>query len=445
VASFRDVTDLKVAEANLSQLARYDQLTGLPNRRLCLERLASAAARVRRAGEPDLAVLFLDLDGFKHVNDRLGHAAGDELLVVIADRIRKVLRPTDLVARFGGDEFVVVAEPIAGVAGAEALARRVGDAVRPPVQLGHVVVQVTASTGIALAGPGDTADALLAQADTALYRAKDHGRDRFELYDERMRARARRRIDLEADLRRAIATGGLEVHFQPEVALADGRIAAFEALVRWGHPELGALEPEEFVALAEDTGLIGSLGAAVLGEAFGACARWHRIGHAARVAVNLSGRQLGHPGLVEQLAAAMETAGVEPAWVVFEVTETALQEPGVAALDALRRLRELGCAVALDDFGVGSSTLAALQDLPVDLVKLDRRFLERVPEDAAATAVVRACVQLAHARGLQLIAEGVEREEQRALLADLGCDLVQGYAVGRPMAEVDLVRLVAGG
>lgn len=443
VASFQDVTAEKDAAARLSHLARYDQLTGLPNRALGLERLASAVARIRR-GSPQLAVLFIDLDDFKRVNDTLGHAAGDELLVTVADRLRRAVRPGDTVSRFGGDEFVLIAESINGVLGAEALADRVCAATRPPVQLGHHSVSVTASIGIALAAPGDTPDTLLAQADAALYRAKSSGRSCHALFDASMRARALRRLELEDDLRRAIDLRALHVVYQPYVAIATRRVAGFEALVRWDHPELGALEPAEFVALAEDTGMITALGAVVLEEALDAVTAWHEQGVDVPVGVNVSGRQMDDPRLVDSVVSAVTSRGIDPAWLLLEITESALTEPTPRAVEALDRLRQAGIRLALDDFGTGSSSLAALRSLPVDTVKLDRRFLAGIDTDPAARAVVAAVVQLVRALGLTAVAEGVESASQLEVLAELGCALAQGYHLS-PAVGLDGVAQVAGG
>jgi predicted signal transduction protein with EAL and GGDEF domain len=299
-------------------------------------------------------------------------------------------------------------------------------------------VSVTASVGIAMAAPGETADSLLAQADIALYRAKTRGRARYELFDETMRARALRRVELEADLRRAITLRALRVLYQPQIAIATGAVAGFEALVRWEHPELGALEPQEFVALAEDTGLITPLGAVVLAEALAATRTWHEAGVDVPVAVNLSGRQLDEPGLADAVARAIRDAAIDPSWLTLEITESALTEPSHGAMECLDRLRGLGIRLAMDDFGTGSSSLAALRTLPVHSVKLDRRFQSGIESDPAARAVVAAVLQLVHALGLSAVAEGVESAEQLAALEDLGCELVQGYFLA-PAMEADAV------
>jgi len=438
VVSLHNVTVEKEASDKLTQLARYDQLTGLPNRSLGLERLAGAVARVRRSGTPSLAVLFIDVDGFKRVNDTYGHAAGDELLVALADRLRRAVRPADTVARFGGDEFVLVAENVNGVAGAEGLAERVCMIVQPPVQLGANDVTITISVGITLAGAGETADVLLAQADTALYRAKARGRARYELFDESMRTRANHRLALEGDLRRAIALRALRVFYQPQVNISTGQVTGFEALVRWDHPELGALEPAEFVALAEDTGLITALGEVVLAEALLATRQWHADGIDVPVAVNLSARQLDEPGLADSVAEAMAAVGAAPSWLALEITESALTEPSEAAMTCLRLLRDRGIHLSMDDFGTGSSSLAALRTLPVDSIKLDRRFQQDVESDPAARAVVAAVLQLVRALGLTAVAEGVESVAQLAALGELGCEIAQGYLLGHamPLEEV---------
>jgi diguanylate cyclase (GGDEF)-like protein/PAS domain S-box-containing protein len=443
VVSFHDITTEKETADRFAHLARYDQLTGLPNRSLALERLTSALRRAERGAAGTTAVLFIDLDSFKRVNDTLGHAAGDELLVAVAERLRRAVRPEDVIARFGGDEFVLVAEGLEGVAGARALADRVCASAHPPVRLGAHDVTVSASVGIAIAAPGDTAEGLLAQADIALYRAKALGRSRHELFDETMRSSAVRRLEMEGDLRRAIAARALHVLYQPLIRPATGEVAMFEALVRWDHPALGSLQPDEFVALAEDTGMIAALGEVVLAEALADVRRWHAAGATVPVAVNLSARQLDDPDLVESVRAAVDAAQVDPSWLEIEITENAMEDPTPGALAALRSLRALGVRLSMDDFGIGSSSLAALRTLPVDSVKLDRRFQDGVETDPAARAILQAVLQLVHALGLVAVAEGVESAAQLTILADLGFDLVQGFHLAPAMAAADVPAFVA--
>ncbi|HSL60069.1 MAG TPA: EAL domain-containing protein [Acidimicrobiales bacterium] len=424
----------------LSLAALHDELTGLPNRMVLVDRLTVAMARARRTGR-SAAVLFIDLDRFKQVNDTLGHGAGDELLIEVAHRLRTASREADTVARFGGDEFVVLCEDIGGVADTHQLAGRLLEALRRPLAVRGTSFFVSASIGGAMIdAASDDPERVLRDADTALYRAKEHGRGRYELFDQAARVEAVRRSRVERELHRALDADELRVRYQPIVRLASEAMVGVEALVRWRHPERGLVGPDEFLDVAEETGLIVPIGHHVMASAIGQLGAWHRGGAAdLHLSLNLSPRELLVPGLVDRLAAEMGAAGVDPSRICIEVTEGAVFHDLTHGSRVLHQLRALGVAVAMDDFGTGYSSLTYLRELPVQLVKLDRSFLRSVGEDAAARSIVRAVVELAGAVGVTVLAEGIETDAQRDLLLDLGCELGQGFlwSPAVPAAEID--------
>jgi diguanylate cyclase (GGDEF)-like protein len=430
LAMVSDITERKAAEEALVHQAFHDTLTGLPNRALFLDRLGHALARSARR-PASTAVLFLDLDRFKWVNDSLGHAAGDSLLVAAAERLRQVVRDEDTVARFGGDEFAVLCEDLSDETEAVTVAQRIIAAVASPIALGERHLALTASIGIALAsGPGADPDVLLRDADSAMYRAKERGRDRIELFDDDMRARAMARVETESALRRALEVGELRVHFQPVVDLAGEVVVGVEALVRWQHPERGLVPPLEFIPVAEETGLIVPLGAHVLSEACHTIARWnrrHRDRPALSVSVNLSARQLSSPGLRDVVAATLAESGLPPELLCLEITESVLMEDADASREQLQALKEIGVTLSVDDFGTGYSSLLYLKRFPVDVLKIDRSFVSGLGTSTEDSAIVAGVVQLARALGLQSVAEGVEDPEQVRRLGGLGCDLAQGF------------------
>jgi len=430
----------KRVEARLAHQALHDDLTGLPNRELFLDRLGQAMSRLGRHAS-SVAVLFLDLDRFKAVNDGLGHAAGDELLRCVAVRLESVLRAGDTAARLGGDEFAVLCEDVAGERHAVGVAERVGEALREPFALGGDAVYVRSSVGIALAvdGSEDPAE-LVREADTAMYRAKERGGGVYEVYDDGMRARTVRRRETEVALRHALEHGEMAVRFLPQIDLRTGAVCGAEALVRWDDPERGLVGPGDFIATAEETGLILPIGAWVLEEACRYAQRWPQL----VTAVNLSPRQSAHPDLVDIVAGALERTGADPATILLEIVETAVTSDLEASAATLRRLEALGVRLALDDFGTGPSSLRALQRLPVSDVKVDRSLVARLPGDEQAVALLSAIVSLAHALGLRTAAEGVETEDQAALLRELGCDLAQGFFFHRPLAAEEFEALLAG-
>jgi diguanylate cyclase (GGDEF)-like protein len=419
--------------------AAEDALTGLANRTLFLDRLRA----VTDARSP-LAVLFLDLDDFKLVNDGWGHDTGDQLLCEVADRLRAAVRPGDLVARLGGDEFTVLCEGVAGEREALAIARRLHEALEDPFEIAGQRRHVRASIGCRVVTESvvGAAEALLRDADVAMYQAKEAGRNRIELYSEETRRRILRRLEVEQELRAAVEAGTLAVHYQPQVDLLSGRVAGVEALARWTHPRLGTVTPVEFIAVAEETGLIGPLGAFVLGETCRQLARWRSQGLQLAATVNVSAHQLGDPGFVESVARHLGANGLEPAALCLELTEGALMGAGEQPLHALAALKGLGVYVAIDDFGTGYSSLASLKRLPVEVVKVDRSFVDGLGTDPDDSAIVASVLSLAHAMGLHVIAEGVETPLQAAELVALGCTVAQGF-LWSPAVPAEQVAYVA--
>jgi diguanylate cyclase (GGDEF)-like protein len=412
-----------------------DPLTGLPNRALLLDRIDQALERSRRTGQP-VALLFCDLDRFKHVNDAFGHHVGDEVLRAFAELIGSSLRAGDTLARLGGDEFVVCCEQVEGESEAVALAQRILVRLQVPFRIGASELQVRTSIGVVLSEGRDapSADELLRDADAAMYEAKARGRGRIEVFDDLLSRHVAERRELERSLATALRDGDLRVHLQPEVALGDGRLVGFEALVRWQHPERGLLAPDAFVPLAEESGLISELGGWVLREACSIAMRAPtRLARSLSVSVNVSGRQLVDEGLVDKVRSALEDTGLPPAQLLLEIPESAFLSEGDGVLRALEGLKGLGVRLALDDFGAGFSSLASLKRLPVDVLKIDRRLIDGLEGDAADGAVVSAAVAVAHALGKQASAEGVETHTQHVRLHDLGCDEGQGFLWSKPL------------
>jgi diguanylate cyclase (GGDEF)-like protein/PAS domain S-box-containing protein len=440
VVNAGDVTARKDAEALVRHHALHDPLTALPNRALFLDRLSVALARVHRRSNT-LAVLLLDLDRFQTVNDSLGHAAGDELLAAVADRLRTVLRPGDTASRFTGDEFAILCDDLRRNSDAPLIATRVARSLSAPFLVDGREVFLTASIGIALAGnPPASAETLLRDAGAALHQAKSRGKDRFELFTENLRDLAIERLQTESALRRALGRNELTVHYQPEVDLRDSAVVGYEALVRWEHPERGLLAPADFVPVAEDTGLILPIGVWVLEQACRQAAQWP---DAIRISVNLSARQLTDPSLLEAVTRVLRETALLPDRLCLEITESALMVDAEAAIEAVTALKLLGVRIGIDDFGTGYSSLSYLKRFPVDVLKVDRSFVHGLGVDEQDAALVAGVIHVAQALSLTTVAEGVETDEQRICLRSLGCETAQGYFFGRPTEPPSLPYLLS--
>jgi diguanylate cyclase (GGDEF)-like protein/PAS domain S-box-containing protein len=448
VGSQTDVTERHVAVSRLQHDALHDALTGLPNRVLFLDRLDQALRRARR-NESDAcaAVLFLDLDRFKLVNDSLGHLAGDRLLIAVARRLEAALRPTDTVARLGGDEFTVLLTDVVDACGAILVAERIHHALREPFQLGGRELFVDASIGIALAGTDALPEDVLRDADVAMYRAKAEG-GRHAIFDAAMHDRFRRRLDMDAELRKAIEADLLQVAYQPIVQAATGRIAGFEALCRWPDGQGGFHDPAEFVPVAEETGLIVGVGASVLRQACAQLAAWRELSAGAEltIGVNLARRELSDPGFEALLAGVLADTGLDPAALRLEISERELSVAPEELRDQLGRLLDdHGVRARIDDFGTGASSLQLLHRFPGDAVKIHRTLVSGMSRDAGALEIVKALVGLAHNLRLEVIAEGVESAEQLDYLRVLGCEFAQGFHLAAPLAAADAAALLRDG
>ncbi len=432
----RDITERKAFEHDLAFQATHDSLTGLPNRALLLDRLGQALARSTRGNGRPL-VLFVDLDRFKFVNDSLGHGAGDRLLSKVADRIRQAVRPGDTVARFGGDEFVILAEGIEDVAECDAIAGRLSAALATPFTLSGQEVFVTASIGMRLArSDHENPETLLRDADSAMYKAKDRGRARTEWFDEKTHWRSVDRLAIENSLHRALDRDELILHYQPQHDLTTGRMVGVEGLIRWNHPERGLIGPADFIGLAEETGLIVPIGEWVLREACHQGLQWHRQSQSDEpfvVSVNLSSHQIARPDLADVVARALGATGFPAESLCLEITEGALMQDVATTVRMLHSLKELGVRLSIDDFGTGHASLGHLKQFPVDSLKIDRTFVNGLGVDTDDQVIVAAVIGLAHALGITAIAEGVETPAQLAELRALRCDAAQGYLFSRPV------------
>jgi diguanylate cyclase (GGDEF)-like protein/PAS domain S-box-containing protein len=450
VVTFKDITERKALERQLHQQAFYDSLTGLPNRALFLERLAHATTRANRRGSR-VALLFMDLDNFKVINDSLGHEAGDQLLKAVAERVESYLRAEDTAARLGGDEVTILVEDVASVGEGVQLAERITEVLQPPFTLEDTQeVFTTVSFGIALSGPTHVrAEDLLRHADLAMYRAKHKGKARYEVFESGMHNEALSRLRLENELRRALERREFKVYYQPILPLDGSKITGAEALVRWEHPQRGLLLPEEFLSVAEDTGLIVQIGEGVLREACHQMRAWQQrcpAIPALTVSVNLSPRQLFRPELVAEILAETE---INPGSLQLEITEGMLTSNGVhSASKILSSLKDLSIQLAVDDFGMGYSSLSYLKHFPVDFLKIDRSFIVGLGQDANGASkdaeIVSAMIELTHALGLQAVAEGVETAEQLAQLRNMECDLAQGNYFSEPLPSEALSALIGG-
>ena len=438
VATIEDITERRRADEKIAHLAHYDGLTDLPNRILFRERLEQSLKAIR-PGE-QLAVLYIDIDEFKSVNDALGHPIGDELLKGVAERLRGCLEETDVAARLGGDEFAVIQTAIKDRSETTQLVDEIHSAIRQPLEcMGHLIT-TDASIGIALApGDGVDLDQLLKNADLALYGAKGDGRRTYRFFEAGMDQRARARRSLELELRQAISDGSLETYYQPVVNIEDGKISSCEALLRWRHPERGMISPAEFIPIAEDSGLINQLGLWVLNTACAEAATWPDH---VRVAVNVSPVQFRSQSLALNVAAALAACGLPASRLELEITEAVLIRDDEAALDMLHQLRKLGVRIALDDFGTGYSSLSYLQRFPFDKIKIDRSFIKDIAGPGASSSIVQAVVNIAAASDMTTTAEGVETEQQRNLLYILGCTEMQGYLFSPAIPAAEVRRLL---
>ena len=441
-----DVTERKVAQQRIDYLAHHDALTDLPNRVLFRDRLETAMAQAERDGHL-LAVHLMDLDRFKEVNDNLGHPVGDELLKAVATTLKRLVRATDTVARLGGDEFAVVETGLNDPRGAVVLARKITEALAQPFALGGHVVRTGATIGIAVfPNDGTVAEELLKHADVALYTGKRKGRNTYELFDSQMSAALRARKDLESELQRALEENEFEIHYQPRIEIATGRITGAEALVRWRHPARGLVLPGEFIPVAEDSGLILPLGEWLLREVCTQFSQWKRDGASPpAVAVNLSAVQLRRGGFVDAVRDVLASAGVDPSELEFEIAETMLiQERDSKLVPALELLRDLGVTITVDDFGTGSASFTYLRHLPVSKVKIDRSFIAGIAQSRDDKAIVQAIIRLGRGLDMEVTAEGVETEEQATILKAWDCDQAQGYLFSPPVPADDLAAIIRG-
>ncbi len=448
ILQVQDITERRQAQAGLHHIAFHDSLTGLPNRRRFNDQLSAALALIKTDPKRQFGLMFLDFDRFKLINDSLGHAVGDEFLVAVAKRIRQHVRPHDIVARLGGDEFAILAEDLDSEHYAVTLADRLLDVLRQPFQIAGTEITSSASIGITFSSIGyETPQDMLRDADTAMYKAKAGGKARFALFDSALHTEVAHRMRLEGDLRRALAAGQLAVAYQPLFEMSSGRITGFEALARWNHPELGAISPLTFIAIAEDAGLIVALTDFVLRSACRQLKEW-QLRDAAfaelTVNVNVSANDIAHPGLVARVNAAVVDARLEPQHLTLELTENILMERLEAALPSLVELRRLGIGLSVDDFGTGYSSLRHLSSLPVTSLKIDRAFVADLQRGSKEAAVVRAIVLLGNSLGKTIIAEGIETQEQMEQLCQMGCLMGQGFHLSRPLAPELVDKLLDG-
>lgn len=443
-----DITARKEAEDQITHQAFHDTLTNLPNRALLLNRFEQALARSARTGDA-IGLLFVDLDNFKVINDSLGHDVGDTLLQTVAERLNACTRPGDTVARLGGDEFVILLEELSGAVEAEAVAERATKAIHLPLRLGERDVFPSASIGLTVTVLGDarTAGDLLRDADTAMYQAKLQGKGNYVLFDLSMNTRVQERLELETDMQQAIENGEFVVYYQPIMDMQSGQLAGVEALVRWMHPTRGMIAPVKFIPIAEETGLIVPLGKWVLWQACLKAKRWQTDYPDARnlvMSVNLSIRQMMEKDIVAQVAAILEETGLAPEYLKLEITESMMLHDADATIATMTALQGLGIRLAIDDFGTGYSSMSYLSQLPLNTLKIDRSFINRIGVSAGDEAIVRTIISLARTLRLSITCEGIETQEQFAYLQELGCDMGQGYLMHKPLPAAQIESLLAG-
>ncbi|MFN3397714.1 MAG: putative bifunctional diguanylate cyclase/phosphodiesterase, partial [Sulfurimicrobium sp.] len=442
IGIFSDITEHKKAEEDILRLAHFDALTGLPNRVLLNDRVSHALSIAQRSEKP-MAVLFLDLDHFKNINDTLGHHVGDELLVEIAKRLQSLVREEDTVSRLGGDEFVLLL-PTSDVAGAAHVAEKLLETVAQRYEHEQHELVITASIGIAMyPEDGEDFESLAKNADMAMYRAKQDGRNRYRFFTPEMQARSARNLQLENALRRALERGQLQLHYQPQVAMGDGRVIGVEALLRWTHPELGSVSPAEFIPIAEDSGQIAAIGEWVLRTAVRQMRAWMDSGIAPMiVAVNLSAVQFRQPSLPELVTRIVDEANLPPQYLELELTEGVAMDDPLAAIAVMNDLHRRGIRMSIDDFGTGYSSLSYLKRFKIYKLKIDQSFVRNLSENPEDKAIINAVISLAKSLGLQTIAEGVETEAQLAFLREQGCHEIQGYYYSKPLPAEQLETFV---
>jgi diguanylate cyclase (GGDEF)-like protein/PAS domain S-box-containing protein len=440
-----DITARKEAEDRLLRDALQDGLTGLPNRLLFTDRLERSLTRIERDQFHKFAVLFLDIDRFKGINDSLGHGVGDQLLMAFAGRLMACLRPSDTVARLGGDEFTVLLEDPYEPDDAAGVASRILDALKKPFNLGSQEVFVTVSIGIALSATGySRPQDVLRDADTAMYRAKASGKARYQVFDSDMHLGAVKLLQIENDLRRAIDRAEFELYYQPIVGIENCAVRGFEALIRWRHPERGLVSPADFIPVAEETGMIVPIGRWVLQEACRQAAVWQTTfpDQPMYMSVNISGRQFSQPDLIDQVTSALRQSKLKPANLILEITESVVMQNPEVTITMLRRLKDLGIQLNIDDFGTGYSSLSYLQRFPVDTIKIDRSFVTQMSESTENAEIVRTIVALAHNLNMKVTAEGIETPEQLAKLQELHCENGQGYLLSRPLSAAAATEML---
>jgi diguanylate cyclase (GGDEF)-like protein len=442
----KHVRSLEEAKEHFRHAAFHDALTQLPNRAMFTELLAAEIETSKYRRDRQFAVLFLDLDRFKTINDSLGHTYGDLLLVTLAERLEQCLRPVDSLARFGGDEFAILLNNVEGSGEAVRVAERIQQAIARPFNLDGHSAFTSASIGIAMSSAGykEPAD-ILRDADTAMYRAKENGKARYEMFDQSMHARAVSRLRLEADLRLALDQRQFCVFYQPIVSIETGSLAGFEALIRWEHPERGLVSPEEFIPLAEETGLIVPMGAWVLEEACRQMHQWRGLNsRRLKLGVNLSSRQVAQPGLTDHVIQILEKTGFDPRCLNLEITESVIMENDAIAVEFFKKLRSLGIRLSTDDFGTGYSSLSCLHRFPVHYLKIDRSFVNQIQQEGEKVEIVRTIATLAHNLGMEVVAEGIETAAQLSQLRALNCEYGQGYYFSRPLDKERTEALILG-
>jgi len=449
IFQIQDITHRRRAEQQLVHEAFHDALTGLPNRAWFMEQLQASLDLCHAQEERLFAVLFLDLDRFKLINDSIGHMVGDQLLIAIASRLRNCLRPEDKVARLGGDEFTILLDDIRGASDAIETADRIQKHISQPFNLGGYETFTTVSIGIALSNTDyHQPEDFLRDADTAMYQAKSLGKARHVIFDKGMHARAVNLLQLETDLRRAIDRDEFFVEYQPIVEIETGRLQGFEALVRWQHPDRGSVLPDRFIGVAEETGFIVAIGEWVLLEACRQLQTWKEKlspQMPLSISVNLSGRQFGHSNLLERITQILQVTGLDPRSLKLEITESVVMESVESAAGTLEKLRALGIEISIDDFGTGYSSLSFLHRLPINTLKIDRSFVGRMAENNENKEIVRTIIMLANTLSMGVVAEGVETKEQAELLRELGCQSMQGYLVSRPLDSQLTENLILNG